>query len=328
MLALPLRSAGLVLQHAHSVLEPGNVQAARIQDHLEYFLVVSAIVFALVMGAAIWAAVRRRPQTEDTRSARREAAAGRAVIGALGATVLVLFGTLVYDLRLGRALTHVPPRDALEVTVTGRQWWWEVVYEDPVPANRLTSANELHLPVGQRVMLRLQSADVIHSLWIPALGVKKDLIPGHFNAVWVEATRPGVFRGQCAEFCGLQHARMGLYVVAHERPAFKRWLQQQRAPAPAPRDSLAHRGRAVFEGGACALCHAVRGTAAAGRVGPDLTHVASRLSLAAGTLPNTRGHLAGWILEPQATKPGVIMPPSALHARDLQALLAWLETLR
>jgi cytochrome c oxidase subunit 2 len=169
---------------------------------------------------------------------------------------------------------------------------------------------------------------VIHSFWVPNLQGKKDLIPGQVNTLHLQADRPGVFRGQCAEFCGLQHAHMALYVVAEPKEEFARWQARQRQPAPEPATDEQRDGLGVFLSSSCVLCHAINGTSAGGVTGPNLTHVASRLSLAAGTLPNTRRHLAGWIVDPQSQKPGNNMPPNLLRPDELQALLSYLEILR
>jgi cytochrome c oxidase subunit 2 len=203
-----------------------------------------------------------------------------------------------------------------------------VRYLDPLPSSSFSTANEIHIPVGQPVELTLRSVDVIHSFWVPNLHGKKDLIPGQVNTLVLQADRPGIFRGQCAEFCGLQHANMALYVVAEPPDEFARWQERQRRPAPEPATDAARRGRDVFMASSCVLCHKIGGTMAGGVAGPDLTHVASRLSLAAGTLPNTRGHRAGWIVDPQMHKPGNNMPPNLLSPGDLQALLSYLDTLR
>jgi cytochrome c oxidase subunit 2 len=191
----------------------------------------------------------------------------------------------------------------------------------------VVTANEIHIPVGRPVLINTHSQDVIHSFWMPELHGKRDLIPGHPSAIWLQADRPGVFQGQCAEFCGLQHAHMRLIVVAEPEETFQAWLEAQRQSAQPPRDPLAERGMHVFVSGPCALCHAIRGTDAAGHVAPDLTHIASRATLAAGTLPNTPGHLAGWIIDSQSVKPGNAMPSMSLSPEDLQALLAYLGNL-
>jgi cytochrome c oxidase subunit II len=216
----------------------------------------------------------------------------------------------------------------LHIKVTGHQWWWEVEYEDTMPARRLLTANELYIPVGRYVRITTRSADVIHALWVPKLAGKRDMIPGDTSHVWLKADREGVFHGRCAEFCGHQHAHMALTVVALPEPEFDTWYEQQLQPAAPPADSLRQAGLELFVTRSCVLCHTVRGTAAGARVAPDLTHVASRMHIAAGTLPNTRGNLGGWITDPQSIKPGSRMPPTALTGTELQALLAFLEGLR
>ena len=219
------------------------------------------------------------------------------------------------------------PAAALEVEVVGHQWWWEIRYLGPGPDDPVTTANEMHIPAGRRVRVRLASRDVIHSFWVPALQGKVDMIPGRSTEVWLEADRPGRHRGQCAEYCGLQHARMALWVVVDSPADFAAWLDRERRPAAEPLAEEARHGLAVFREQGCAGCHSVRG-ATAGAGGPDLTHVASRGSLAAGTLDNVPGNLAGWIADPQALKPGTLMPRVPLRARDLHALVAYLGTLR
>jgi cytochrome c oxidase subunit 2 len=184
------------------------------------------------------------------------------------------------------------------------------------------------VPVGRPVALELRGDDVIHSFWVPNLGVKRDMIPGHATSVLFQADAPGVYRGQCAEFCGAQHAKMGFLVVAEPPEEFAAWLDRQRDSARTPADSLARRGQEVFLASSCAMCHAVGGTPAGGRLGPNLTHVAGRRTIAAGTLPNVRGHLAGWIIDPQQIKPGARMPASAIPPADLRAILAYVESLR
>jgi len=203
-----------------------------------------------------------------------------------------------------------------------------VHYEDSVPQRRVTTANELYLPVGQRVKLVMTSTDVIHSFWVPNLAGKKDIVPGYRTETWIQADRPGVYRGQCAEFCGHQHAKMGITVIAVPRAEFDQWIAQQLQPAAPPTDSIALAGQQVFVNGPCAMCHNITGTTASGIVGPDLTHLASRRMIGAGTLLNRRGQLAGWIVDPQGIKPGVRMPSNQIDPNDLRALLAYLETLR
>jgi cytochrome c oxidase subunit 2 len=216
----------------------------------------------------------------------------------------------------------------LTIKVTAHQYWWQVEYQGgDAPSAWVTGANELYLPIGEPVRLQLTSADVIHSLWIPSLHGKRDLIPGRTAETWIQADRAGVFRGECAEFCGLEHARMALEVVAVTPAEHAAWLDRQREPARSPDSRQAMRGREVFMSQTCAMCHTVAGTPAGGTAGPDLTHVASRGTLAAGTIPNTRGHLAGWIADPHRIKPGARMPGNLMAPEDLQALVAYLEIL-
>lgn len=314
-----------------SALDPAGPQAAAVQGLWSLQLAIAVAVYVIVivaLGIVIW---RRRTVPVDAAASRsydRESRARRTVIIAVGATAGVLFIVLFFDLAVARSLTRLSASPALSIHVIGHQWWWEVEYEDSVPQQRVRLANEIHIPVGQSVLVKLDSRDVIHSFWVPNLAGKRDLIPGHHTETWLRADRAGVYRSQCAEFCGLQHAKMALLVVAEPREQFDAWLAAQRVPAPPPTDMLAARGRTVLEAGPCALCHTVASTLARGRVGPDLSHVASRRTIAAGTLPNAPGYLAGWITDPQTIKPGVLMPVSSLAPEDLRALLAYLATLR
>jgi cytochrome c oxidase subunit II len=214
------------------------------------------------------------------------------------------------------------------VKITGSQWWWEIEYVDSASSRRLVTANELHIPVGAPIRIELAARDVIHSFWVPRLHGKLDMVPGHRNVMWLRADSAGVYRGQCAEFCGHQHAKMALTVVAEPREAFDAWLNHQLQPAPPPATTDQIRGREVFESSTCLMCHTIRGTSAAASTGPDLTHLASRGTIAAGTLPNTRGNLGGWITDPHSIKPGVKMPANSLSPDDLHALLSYLESLR
>jgi cytochrome c oxidase subunit 2 len=268
------------------------------------------------------------PPTELHPAPEGERRRFRAVAAAAVATVVILFGLLVASVATGREIASLHAKQALTLDLVGHQWWWEVQYQQPDPSQSFVTANEIHIPVGRPVLVKAASRDVIHSLWVPNLHGKRDLIPGRVNAIWLEADRPGLYRGQCAEFCGYQHAHMALDVVAEPADRFDAWVAAQRQPAAAPATELAKRGAAVFQSLPCPLCHTVAGTGANGMNGPDLTHLASRRTIAAGTLPNTRGALAGWILDPGSAKPGTTMPPTPLDPDDLGALLAYLESLR
>jgi cytochrome c oxidase subunit II len=320
--------ASTVVQQAHSTPHPASPQM-RLVDRLgDSMFVTAALIFVLVVVALLWAAFRRRdPVAEPVDDVRQGRSMRSGVLLATGGTIAILFVFLIYDVSVGRILTRNPGKEALQIRVTGHQWWWEVQYRDSSPQNWVTTANEIHIPVGRPVALELRSADVIHSFWPPNLSPKRDQIPGNENSLWFQADSAGIYRGECAEFCGHQHAKMAFLIIAEPRGEFASWLARQRDTAATPTDPLAQRGKEVFLGSSCVMCHAISGTPAGSRIGPDLTHLASRRTIAAGTLPNTRGNLAGWILDPQAIKPGVKMPPNQLSSADLEALLAYLETL-
>jgi cytochrome c oxidase subunit 2 len=217
------------------------------------------------------------------------------------------------------------PRDALHVRVVGHQWWWEYQYTD---ANtRFTTANELHVPTGRVVSFQLVTADVMHSFWIPKMGGKRDLIPNHVNALWFTAPdHPGVFPGQCGEFCGISHASMSTKLFVDTPTAFDRWVKTQRAAATAPATALEKRGQLVFLQSGCVACHTLMGTFAQGTLGPNLSHVGSRSTIGAVLLANTPANMALWIHDPPALKPGALMPPQPLNAADLKAVVAYLQS--
>jgi cytochrome c oxidase subunit 2 len=330
--ALPLAVAAAASgcggrQRLQSVLDAAGPEAARIERLWWVFFWVGAVVFALVIAAVVFAVVRGRRRTESFVGEAADRLLVPAVAGASALTLLVLFLLVGATSAAGRALSRLDDTAAITINLTGRQWWWEAEYEDGTPSQRFTTANELHIPVGRPVIVKGTSGDVIHSFWVPNLHGKVDLIPGRTTSRWIQADQAGTYRGQCAEFCGLQHAHMALLVVAEPMDAFEAWRAAQRRPAREPEDDQQRLGRDVFLASPCVMCHAVRGTPAGGRVGPDLTHLRSRFTLAAGTVPNTRGYLAGWILDPHGIKPGNHMPPNGLSAAEIQALLAWLDNL-
>jgi len=303
-----------------AALTPLGPGAARIVGLFELFLVVLAVPAAITIGLLVLAAVRRRDD------AARPASLAWIVFGTL-VTVVVLVVLLVASVRVGAEVARPPGPTAVTIDVRGHQFWWEVRYPDL----RISTANEIHIPAGRPVRLRLTSADVIHNFWVPELHGKMDMVPGHTNIFWIQADHPGRFVGRCAEFCGVQHALMAVIVVAEPQESFDAWAAAQRAPAAAPVDAEARRGLEVYLGAACGHCHAIGGVTPpleTGAVGPDLTHLASRGTLAAATLANNRGNLAGWILNPHDHKPGSRMPASSLTPGDLMALLSYLEGLR
>jgi cytochrome c oxidase subunit II len=320
-LALPLAGS----MEMQSALDPAGPQAARIHDLWWLMFAVCTAVFLAVVGVLLYAILHSRPDEADVAGPEAERRMTTVVTGATAMTVVILFALLVVSIFAGRGLSTPSAPDPVTLEVIGHQWWWEVHYVDAVPSQRIVTANEMHIPVGRPVVLQLTSQDVIHSFWAPNLRGKRDLIPGHTTTISFQADKPGVFRGQCAEFCGYQHAHMAFLIVAESPDQFAAWLDEQRRPAAQPADAVQEKGQTVFLSSSCVLCHTIRGTPAGGKVAPDLTHLASRRTIAAGTLPNTPGHLAGWIIDPQNIKPGTNMPPTNLDPEDLQALLAYLE---
>lgn len=312
-----------------SVLSPAGIQASSIHTLWSVMLWTCAVVFIAVLGVLLFALVRGiRNRSEADPSFPPEKTVSRVVGVAVGLTVTILLLLLVASVLTGRRLASLHASSAVTIAITGHQWWWEIQYEDSIPNRRVMTANELHIPTNRPVVLKVTSRDVIHSFWVPNLQGKRDLIPGYTTALWLQADRPGVFRGQCAEFCGLQHAHMALDVIAESDQEFERWLDAMRQPGRDPREAAARRGRDVFMAARCAGCHTVRGTDAAGQIAPDLTHIATRSTLGAGTLPNTPENLADWIRDPQRVKPGNQMPSNPLTDDDLQALVAYLGALR
>ena len=306
-----------------STLEPESHAASRI-DHLWWIMFVgSAIVFAVVLvlllAAVLRGRARDRPLERDTAFATRLTVTAGAIV-----PLVVLVGLFVLTVRTLPATSAPRGPTALTVEVRGHQWFWEVRY----PGHNAVTANEIHIPARTRVKVVVSTVDVAHSLWVPRLNRKIDMIPGRRNTVLLDARRPGVYRGQCAEFCGLQHANMAFLVVAEDPARFRAWLARESRPAATPASAGSRRGLAVFLGAGCGGCHAIRGTAARASFGPDLTHLASRATLAADTIPNNTGSLAAWISDPQHFKPGNKMPALHLAGDDFQALLAYLQGLR
>jgi cytochrome c oxidase subunit 2 len=246
------------------------------------------------------------------------------ILGGIVLPLVILIPLLFWSLGLTAGMARPADDDTLTIEVIGHQWWWEVRYPDA----GVTDANEIHIPAGRPVRLLLSSEDVIHSFWAPGLQGKMDLIPGTVNSLWIEADEPGIHSAKCAEYCGAQHANMRLLVVSEREENFAGWLaERQEVPPSVPTDPLVRKGQEVFLSSACVYCHTIEGTNASGRLGPDLTHLAGRMTLGAGTLANNRGNLGGWVVNSQAHKPGNRMPPMYLESEDLLALLAYLESL-
>lgn len=313
-----------VVAGSQSTLDPHSPAARDIATLWWILLAGAAVVVSVVTLLVVVAALRALGRRREVPSGDTRGVKAFVFVGGFAIPILVLAALLALTLRTLPATSAPRGKTDLTVRVTGRQWFWDVDY----PGRRVRTANEIHIPARRSVDLQVRTRDVIHSFWVPELNRKIDMIPGRTNRILLRADRPGTYRGQCAEFCGLQHANMAFLVIAEPRARFEAWLARESQPAPAPRTRLQREGLQTFLGVGCSGCHAIAGTPATATVGPDLTHLASRRTLAAGTIPNTKGYLGGWILDPQHLKPGNRMPGLQLSGPQLQALLAYLETLQ
>jgi len=312
-----------------SMFDPAGPSAASIRELLMLVSAIAAVIFVVVIGTLIYCVIRFRERSA-TRAAEPPQIYGSNPIETawtVGPILIVFVLTLVIIRTVVEARQADLQPGAMTVRVIGHQWWWEFEY----PEQGVVAANEMHIPVSspkqrQPIRLQLESADVIHSFWAPRLAGKTDLIPGRINNMWIEGTSPGVFHGQCAEFCGTQHANMLIRVVVESREEFERWAAAQRQPAVS--DESVAAGRSLFMAKTCANCHTIRGTPAAATVGPDLTHFRSRETIAACELPNTRANLERWLADPAAVKPGCRMPNLNLPKAEIDAIVSYLETLR
>lgn len=304
-----------------SVIDAARGSAAELLNEVGVVLSIGA---AIILGGVLALAIHALFSGARRVNERRWIIAGGIIFPAVTLTAL-----LVYSLHIERALARRETDDAMRIHVIGKQWWWEVRYEgSSVEGGRVVLANELHIPVGRPIEVRLTTSDVIHSFWVPALAGKVDMIPGRTTHLVLKTDEAGVHRGQCAEYCGGQHALMALYVVAQPEPEFRHWLSRQAQPARVPDDPSLRLGHELFFTGGCHACHTLRGTLANSRVGPDLTHVGGRLSLAAGALPNDAASISTWIVAAQDVKPGSLMPSMPVYdGAQLQAVSAWLKSL-
>jgi len=312
-----------------SMFAPVSTPAFAIRDLSFLVLAIVTVIFIVVAGVTVYAIIRYRHRPGDDRRDPPQVYGSTQIELAWTVVpfliVIILFLTTTrYIFAIERPATT---RDTVEVMVTGNQWWWEIRY----PQLGIVTANELHVPVSDtarptRTFITLQSTDVIHSFWIPQLAGKTDVIPGKINRTWVEPRTPGTYVGQCAEFCGVQHAWMLLRVTVHPRDEFDRWVAAQRAVAAEAPEVRA--GRDVFTSVACISCHTVKGTPANGVFGPDLTHLMSRATIGAGVAPNTPETLRAWVKDPAVLKPGARMPAMNLSRDQLDQLVAYLTTLR
>lgn len=309
-----------------STLDPRGTRADQINDLWWIMAILGTLVFVGVL-VSMTVAIRRGDDDSEPEPDERGRSHPRDVkfvlAGGIVMPSVILVLLFILTLRTLSALSAPEEQAPLTIEVTGNQWWWEARYPD----QGVTTANEIHIPAGEHVQLRLESADVIHSFWVPQIQGKLDMIPGQTTTMWIDSNETGTFRGQCAEFCGVQHANMALHLVADPPDQFATWIDQQSGTAVEPVDEAARRGQELFSSMGCAECHSIRGTEADGTLGPDLTHVASREWLAAGTLRNTHENLRRWVANPQEVKPGNRMPAIPLDAQDLDDLVAYLESL-
>ena len=303
-----------------SALDSAGSQASAIEGLWWIFFWVAVAVYVSVVAALMIALFRKR------RDSPSDKAAVKTVTIATAITVVTLFGLLISSIVVGREIAGMRQGD-VTIKVTGYRWWWDVEYQHPEKNKTFRTANELYIPVGVPVRVELRTGDVIHSFWVPNLHGKQDLINGVPGVIFLKADKPGTWRGQCAEFCGQQHAKMAFWVTAVPQQEFARWWQQQVQPSRIPATPDERKGQETFMSSPCPLCHSITGTDAAGKTAPDLTHFASRRSIAAATLPNRREFLADWIVDSQHVKPGNNMPPVAMQSSDLNPLLAYLESL-
>lgn len=307
-------------------LNPASAGSEAISDLFVYFLWAAGAVLGLVAGLVGYYSVRYRRKKGDTGEPQQFHTHKGLEIGLLAGTtgVMGLFFFLTVKTMLA---VNVDPasNQSPDLIITGHQWWWEARY----PHSGVVAANEIHVPAGRRLLLEVRSADVIHDWWVPELGRKMDAIPGQPNRVWMEARRPGTYLGTCSEFCGAQHAWMRIQVIAHAPEAFAAWEKAQlEIPALAQQGTLVQRGEALFQQKTCANCHAIAGTDAHARIGPDLTHLASRKTLLTGKLENNPQNLRRWLDNPQAMKPGAHMPNFRFEKHELESLVAYLSSLK
>jgi cytochrome c oxidase subunit 2 len=330
---LPLLLGACSYQHYQSDFGAAATEDRQFLTLFAIFLIVCAVMYLLVIGFLALGLARSRRATEanvvetgrhhQTHPLMRSMLTGWAALIAVGLAALSV-ASFFTDRSMAKAATG----EKLSVTVTGNQWWWDIVYNSSDASKTLHTANELHLPLGVPTRILLNSNDVIHSFWVPSLGGKQDLIPGRQNDITIVPRKAGIFRGQCAEFCGAQHAHMALVVVIESYPEFIKWWDHQLQPAPAPANPITLAGYKYVTTGPCSACHNIGGTPASGQVAPDLTHLASRKSLAAGTMPMSPGNLYGWVEDAQSLKPGVHMPTIGMEPDKLHAVVAYLETLK
>ena len=331
LLGLTLSVALAGCEGTQNALGGQGAEGANFIRLFTFFMVVCTVMYLLViagLAVALWRRRREGLTVKDRRHHQMSPVVRPALIVWTALIVIGLSVLVVASFFSDRSNAAHTRRPALTLTVTANQWWWDVRYDTADPSKIVRTANEIHLPVGVPVQVMLKSNDVIHSFWVPNLAGKQDLIPGRTTDVQLLPRTAGLYRGQCAEFCGIAHALMALDITVESKADFQRWYAAQLRPAAPPKTSLQLAGYRYATTRECATCHNIGGTPASGQVAPDLTHFASRRSIAAGTLPMNKGNLYGWIADPQSQKPGNRMPTVGLNAPELHALVAYLESLK
>jgi cytochrome c oxidase subunit 2 len=333
VLIASLPGAGCSYQHYQSALGNAGADDRQFLILFAIFLAVCAIMYVAVIAFLIAGIVRRRRAgqanvVEEGRHNRSNPLMKTGLI-AWGAVVSTgLFTLAIASFFTDRSMAIAATHPRLSITVTANQWWWDVQYNSSDPSKTLRTANELHLPVGVPARIILRSNDVIHSFWLPSLAGKQDLIPGRENDITIVPKKVGIYRGQCAEFCGVQHAHMAFVVDVDSYGDFIKWWEGQLRPAAAPTAPLTQAGYNFVGQRQCSMCHNIAGTLAGATVGPDLTHLASRRTVAAGALPMSEANLRAWITDPQSVKPGTKMPTIPMTAEQRKAVVAYLGTLK
>jgi cytochrome c oxidase subunit II len=323
VLALAVALAGCGKQ---SPLDPKSEPARDIADLWWWMLAAAAVVLIGAIVLLAWSWLRRGKEGLPLLGRNERASTGLVLVFGIAIPIVSLVALFIVSNLILIKDTDAPAKasTAMTIEVIAHQWFWEIRY----PGTTAVTANEIHIPARTRVNTIVRTDDVIHSFWVPQLNRKVDAVPGHPNRLLLYADKPGRYRGDCAELCGFQHSHMGVYVFADEPDDFRAWLAEQARPAREPTTPAERAGRHVFLSNQCASCHTIRGTPARGEIGPDLTHLKSRTTIAALTLPNRKGYLGGWVLDPQHQKPGNKMPGLNLSPEDFQSLLAYLQSLR
>ncbi|MFL6754224.1 MAG: c-type cytochrome [Sphingomicrobium sp.] len=333
ILGLPVLLGGCAYQHYQSTFSDAAAEVRQFNILFVIFLVICAVMYALVVGFLIAGIVRRRRAgianvMEDGRHHESDPLMRTGLVAWSALVGTGLIGLAIASFIADRSMANAASHPRLSVTLTANQWWWDITYNSADSSKTVRTANELHLPVGVPVRILLKSNDVIHSFWVPSLAGKQDLIPGRENDITIVPQKVGIYRGQCAEYCGAQHAKMALVVDVDSYGDFLKWWEHQLQPASIPNARIAKMGYTYVTAGPCSSCHAIAGTSASATVGPDLTHLASPRSIAAGAMPMSAGNLYGWVGDPQSLKPGNHMPAVGLEPDQLHAVIAYLETLR